>query len=434
MTQNSQMPVRQAVLLGGNSVTVDWLSLFSTLPSDYWREWHPLLFLPLDLENEWLRWDHYLRESFKEAGTLLNMQAYGEHVLLIPHEEREFARLLQLPGQWSDGRVASQGLILFSDGNEPQDQFWAKCILSSTAQLESDLVKLPWKAAIGPYPHQNAGGSSTHLSLCHAVEIGGMLIEPLGECIVDRSFSRQYPSLSSLLYLESWPLTVSGTALGYGEDAVKDHVTRDLVLLSSVFSLISGIPWIVRELPFVYGDNEIHWSEEFFGSGGPHTQEGSIDFQVPSWTEDAFQLAKSNDDYGKALLMFSEALQLEGTHPSITLISYMACLQSLGRIIERNKNRQLETMLRKVVGDDEVKEILRYYGHRSETAHHAVLWAGEEVAHSNRAHPNPFIRDAVPFLMILWKVKDALVSAFEWILDYSTSTKDDLQLVHPNTG
>ncbi|MGI8484169.1 MAG: hypothetical protein ACR2OU_07890 [Thermomicrobiales bacterium] len=416
--------IRQVMSLSSERVFVDWLGLFSNLPSEYWSDWHPLVFVPLEVETEWKRWSHAIGEAMEDLGGGPNMQSHGDRVLLTPQNQKDFSNLFLMPGTWTSDDGKMRGLIAFTAGEPHQDEFWISTLQTATLALTHDLIEMPWKAAIGPYPHQNMGQSTTRLSLSDAVIIGGMLIKPLNKCVVDRSFSRQNPSLMSLVRAESWPLTVAGTSFGYERQALKESVTKDLVLLSGVFSLATGIPWTVRELPFVSGDNEIYMAEDFYGPKNPNENEGPSEFVLPEWVDAAYWLAKENEDYRNALLMFSESLRLEGTHPSITMIAYMACLQSLGRIVEPNKDKkQLTAILNTVRNEEDVKKLLRYYGHRSETAYRGVLWGTEAVALSQSIDFNPFAKNELPFWSGLWQVKEALIDAFSWVLTHRSETE-----------
>jgi hypothetical protein len=407
---------RVILWIGSTSVHVDWLLFNAIHAADFWAEWKPMLFVQLDTETEWVRWHHHLSEALLARNMGLELSSHGSTVAVSSQGMPSAARLLLLPGTHRTPNRRLDGLTLFAE-ELMQATAWIEIIAEATRKLADELIQLPWTALIGPFPRWSTGHGNSRTTLAQSVEIGGMILEPFERCVIDRPYSHQYPSLSASPAVESWPVTVSGSATGFDRGHQRESATREIVLLCGVLSLATGLPWVVRELPFTFGDNRIYMADDWYGPTASDSVHGPEPIELPEWVDAAYCLAQENVDFRNALLMLSEGYQIDEPHPSLALVAYMSSLQSLGRIVEPRKNKQREQILSKVRDEKETTALLRYFQHRSETAHHGVLWGNEPSAHYQGPEINPFLPLDRPFWTILLHVREALVDAFLWIIN-----------------
>lgn len=310
-----------------------------------------------------------------------------------------------------------QGLAISLDRSAlAEAEVWLAVLRDAYDQLHAPIPKVQWSAFVGPDPlcHGRLGSSPT-ATLASGLTLGSLKVSPgtIGYREELPCFSPAYIPCKFMFI--SYPLQVHGVAEKLGRYYVSNQPLIELSILSSILSLVFERPWVVRREPLDLSDP----FDKLKPSMLPDTEDADvissppIATELPSWSTTAWELCISSEQVRAALLTYQEAVRMRDWHPSYALVAFMSALQTLGSRIKGKEKKQIRTVLRTCLSEEEVTQIMRLYSTRGDTVHGGMLFGSEPYAGIvHRGSYGPFQADpAIKFhLVTLEKLEEAVRS------------------------
>lgn len=387
-----------------------------------------------NLRKHWSEFTVRLSDELSESGTL---ESIGSGTPSVPFAGAQFHVSRADISTRLEVVKIDTGLVAIVVGDtleavNEEFEMWRVAFQAAEQQLSHKAPKWEWNAIIGPSPHTLY---SWDLALAESCRIGPMRLHKStvymsegrpGSTLWDHEIN----SASG-----SWPVVVEGTVQAFEYHAVTDMAMGDLTHLCSLLSLALGEPWVPRSLPML--TNMRQYSVPTKAPGSPDwipvvEQPRRKDFKISSWLGDAWNLTKRNDQnhLRHAVATYREGLILSRSHPSFSLIAFVASIESIGKRhvkLERcgvcgqirDSGKRFRDPLDRYLDREKFpatyQRIQSYYSKRSKTAHEARLH-GSETSSGWGFQLNPFEVEEAPRLFDFVVISDMSRAARDVII------------------
>lgn len=319
--------------------------------------------------------------------------------------------------------VTETEVLAFAAGNGPADDTVLAAVADAVRQVDLKMGdegnEHRWSAVLGP-PPDAVGGRSVRLAST-AIEVETMHIESSNVVMVEPG-SPVLPTLSGWSVHSSVPIRVAGTSAGYSWDAASGRAARDLRTVCGLLSVAWDAVIAVREaaqsldtgVSRAVPDHPPWYAME---DGERPTGVPGEPVEIPEWFGDAWRRLHQDAKLQAALDIFLEGFYCEAKHPSLAVVAFTACIETLAASLysstrcgecgsQRGIAKSFRAALRLVVDEDEARELGAVYGSRSKTVHAGTLH-GEETQPGVRRFPVWSDDPARAFLRTRWRLRAA---------------------------
>lgn len=313
----------------------------------------------------------------------------------IEKSDRE-PRLHKLSGRGSEStidielRETKNGIQLgFSNWlSDAELDVWMTAARKAESDTNAGRREFRWSAIVGPNIEITTSYSTPKLA--EECMLGAIKLTPSP----DRLFE-VVPTGSHMTnqrnFMISWPGRASGTVVAHDYWQAAAAAGRELRLLCALLSITFDACWDVRYGPSIEPQEEIEFPqtlEQLVDSGftAENFQE-SLELPVPQWLSDAYSTLQEDHELRDSVVAFHEALRLSKKHPSMSMLAFVATIESVGK---RNVPlRKCETSdqctamvgygdrvvksLERVLHKAEIKNLYNIYDLRSRVAHDGSL-------------------------------------------------------------
>jgi len=384
-----------------NKWTPDWvveLPDFATVavPDDAKDEFHHHLFV-------------FMRNEFNHgySGRTIAVHGVGRvnEWKLNTSDGRERPRL------WVASREGTLALFLAGQG-EPQDddiETWRRGVETALSS-HGARQQVSWTAILSQRQTFPLAPSGDKLSSAEAA--GGLTFRLLDGCIAEDVPVNMRGVGIMITERFHWPIRVDGSTSCYSwnEDG-EWRTAQRLRTLSALLSVAWESCWTLREGP---RDPAV----EFAGTTGPLIGTSSRTIPedsplatgrpvtIPAWLERA-ELAVSDDAklLESALLMHHEGVLLGRDHSSLSLVCFVAAIETIAQISKRPERcRECKSVLssaqrfrdaiKTVLDENETEALAEAYSKRSKTVHQGTLY-GAEIRMNSMGAMSLFLSDPI---------------------------------------
>jgi hypothetical protein len=363
--------------------------------------------LPVSWDEQGDEWEFHLANALSGSGFLGGQSsAMGSgDVILAPPPMTGMQCSLRV--RRDPGGIACIVFGHEGPGYEGDVARWREAAEAAVAKLGHRNQDFSWRAIVGPSPAGPAWQSPGPLA--DAVAIGPVELAPGGVQMRELAGFAHGRIDSPWPERRTWPVVASGIVRGYSEDYVEHRAQSQVHRVCALLSLISGIWWTLRSSlsvwltgaperrPVAVPQSVGPWeSTRYAGQPLPadfNVYDGDKGLSIPPWAGQAWKLMDAEDESDKrAVHGCYEAMALEGDHPSVAFLMYVATIEGIGaRLIDLRRckscgshigaTERFRTALATVLPPDEARKLgnIAYRDYRSKTGHEARLFGGEDT-------------------------------------------------------
>jgi hypothetical protein len=298
--------------------------------------------------------------------------------------------------------VVGEGELVSDAQVEP----WRQAAQEATTALDRRNHDFVWEAIVGTHPSAPRPDLLGALGAPRA--LGPVNLMPGGVCMREYVTNRDYAvNGSSFGVCDSFPVIASGRVSTYDWDVVMPVAHYCLHRVCALLTLCPGRLWIPRSRPQqLVADQD---SMKVPVVVGPVQQipsrllepewHGAIPlktpmFELPEWIEPAWQALDADQELDTAINAYYEARRLEGEHPSIAFLTYVAAIEGFGiRFVpdapcdcrpgcthqKAVAHKRFRRALKTVMTNREVQQFEAHYDLRSSIGHTGSLFASEHI-------------------------------------------------------
>jgi len=259
-------------------------------------------------------------------------------------------------------------------------EMWLKVIKKANQQLKRQQTKtFKWEAAIG---QQNEPGGNQYVSLRSRTKVGHITVRP-GRNSFSFAGSTPMPTFNSGSFSTTYPIIVSGAAVGYDWLEASKQASRDLNKFAELLSIAWKSTWKVIHSPQLIGASPLKIPNRSLGMPIRALRLPRTRKSIPKWLIKAFKKVDKNVALSNALKTHHEGLLMQSDHPSFANLAFVSAIETIGRKLAGSRVGNKERFrigLRTVYSAKKVKIIEASYSPRSSTTHEAVLHGNESMA------------------------------------------------------
>ena len=243
---------------------------------------------------------------------------------------------------------------------------WRSWVTDASKAARSPKEK-EWYAVIGTEPLGPFDHSDQLLT--QAASVANLTLKPLGPMEEEWGIA----DLGENRNRSFTPILVQGICRNWhdwGSDAEEEAI--EVRRLCGLLSVAWNGCWSVKLLPKNYGLDELDLKPAGeIETPDPKLVFGPVTVSVEPWMSAAFQSVAQDRWLSNALAAFHEGMLLYKDHPSIALLAFVTCCETIGQRISPNTkpSQQFQAALRTVLTEDETVELKQAYDHRNNTAH-----------------------------------------------------------------